>query len=83
MASVANTLLAAHVNLGFHADTDNSDLDRFDHSDDIHKFEIVPGIKVNPYKDLFFGFSAILSLNREGLTTDWTPNGTAEVSYHF
>jgi hypothetical protein len=51
--------------------------------DDIHKFEIVPGIKVNPYKDLVFGFNAIVPLNREGLTTDWTPNGTAEVSYHF
>jgi hypothetical protein len=51
--------------------------------DDIHKFEIVPGIKLNPYKNLVFGFNAIVPLNREGLTTDWTPNGTAEVSYHF
>jgi hypothetical protein len=108
IASVANALLAGHVNLGFHADTDNSDLDRFDYSvggeyraaswmtilvdqigryqvkgDDIHKFEIAPGIKLNPYGNLVFGFNAIVPLNREGLTTDWTPNGTAEVSYHF
>jgi hypothetical protein len=108
VASAANRLLAGHVNLGFHADVDDSDRDRFDYyvggefratawmtilldqvarlqvsGDDIHKFEIVPGIKLNPYKDLIFGFNAIVPLNREGLTTDWTPNGTAEVSFHF
>ncbi len=108
VASMANDLLAGHVNLGFHADVDDSDRDRFDYSvggefratswmtilldqvarlqvsgDDIHKFEIIPGIKLNPYKDLVFGFNAIVPLNREGLTTDWTPNGTAEVSFHF
>jgi hypothetical protein len=108
VASMANSILAGHANMGFHADVDDSDRDRFDYSvggefratawltfmmdhvarlqvkgDDIHKFELVPGIKMNPYRDLIFGFNAILPLNREGLTTDWTPNGTAEVSFHF
>ncbi len=108
LASMANRLFAGHVNMGFHADVDDSDRDRFDYSvggefratawmtilcdqvgrlqvsgDDIQKFEIVPGIKLNPYKDVVFGFNAIVPLNREGLTTDWTPNGTAEVSVRF
>jgi hypothetical protein len=108
VASSANEFLAGHVNMGFHADTEDSDRDRFDYSvggefratawmtllldhvarlqvkgDDIHKYELVPGIKLNPYKDLVIGFNGILPLNRQGLTTDWTPNGTAEVTFHF
>jgi hypothetical protein len=108
LASSANEFLAGHVNMGFHADTEDSDRDRFDYSvggefratawmtllldhvarlqvkgDDIHKYELVPGIKLNPYKDLVIGFNGILPLNRQGLTTDWTPNGTAEVTFHF
>ncbi len=108
VASSANEFLAGHANIGFHADTEDSDRDRFDYSvggefratawmtllldhvarlqvkgDDIHKYELVPGIKLNPYKDLVIGFNGILPLNRQGLTTDWTPNGTAEVTFHF
>ena len=50
---------------------------------EIRKFEIVPGIKVNPYGDMVVGFNAIVPLNRDGLTTDWTPNATVEVSFVF
>lgn len=49
----------------------------------VRKFEIAPGVKVNPADDVVLGFNAIVPLNREGLTTEWTPNGIAEVSARF
>lgn len=52
-------------------------------NDKIHKFEIVPGIKANVYADIIVGFNAIVPLNRAGLTTDFTPNATVEVSKVF
>jgi hypothetical protein len=52
-------------------------------SDKVHKFEIVPGIKANVYADIIVGFNAIVPLNRSGLTTDFTPNATVEVSKVF
>jgi hypothetical protein len=47
------------------------------------KFEIVPGIKVNPVGDFVLGFNTIVPLNREGLTTDFTPNALVEGSFRF
>ena len=44
---------------------------------------IVPGIKVNPYGTVVIGFNAIVPLNQSGLRTDFTPNGTLEVSTVF
>jgi len=52
-------------------------------ADKIRKFEIVPGIKANVYGDLIVGFNAIVPLNDAGLTTDFTPNATVEVSKVF
>jgi hypothetical protein len=49
----------------------------------VRKFEIVPGIKVNAFKDAVVGFNAIVPLNREGLTTDFTPNGLVDVTFVF
>ncbi len=51
--------------------------------DRIKKFEIVPGVKINPYRDVVVGLNAIVPLNHEGLTTDLTPNATAEASIRF
>ncbi len=47
------------------------------------KFEIVPGIKVNPFRDLVFGFNGIVPLNREGLTTRITPNAVVDATLVF
>ena len=55
----------------------------FSGSSQIHKYEIVPGIKVNPYRTLVVGFNAIVPLNDSGLRTDFTPNGSLEVSTIF
>ncbi|HKC91862.1 MAG TPA: hypothetical protein VKE23_11100 [Candidatus Limnocylindria bacterium] len=52
-------------------------------NDKIRKFEIVPGIKANVYGDFIVGFNAIVPLNDSGLTTDFTPNATIEVSKAF
>jgi hypothetical protein len=49
----------------------------------IRTFEIAPGVKVNPWRDLVFGFNAILPLNEEGLTADVTPNFLVEASMVF
>jgi hypothetical protein len=49
----------------------------------IQKFEVVPGLKVNPYGDLVIGFNAILPLNSDGLRTDFTPTATVEISRAF
>ena len=107
--STATEQLAGHVNLGYHADTDDGDRDRFDYSvgaegwvtpwltvlvdhvgrleirgdTQIRSFEVVPGVKVNPYKDLILGFNAIVPLNDEGLTDDFIPNVVADVSISF
>ena len=51
--------------------------------DQIQKFDIVPGIKVNPWRSVIVGFNAVVPLNEDGLRTDFTPNGTAEVSMAF
>src|SRR2546429_7959445 len=91
IASMATGFFAAHTNVAFHADTEDTDRNRFDYSvggelrvtswltalvdhvgriemagDDLVKFEIVPGIKVNPYADFVLGFNAFVPLNREG-----------------
>jgi hypothetical protein len=50
--------------------------------DDIHSFQIVPGIKLNPYEDVVSNRNAIFP-SIATVTTDWTPNGTADVSFHF
>lgn len=55
----------------------------FSGEDKVQKFEIVPGIKVNPYGNVIIGFSAILPLNRDGLRTDYTPTASVEVSQAF
>ena len=49
----------------------------------VRKFEIIPGVKINPYGGMVVGFNAIVPLNREGLTTDWTPNGVVDASFVF
>lgn len=49
----------------------------------IRTFEIAPGVKVNPWRDLVFGFNAIVPLNEEGLTADVTPNFLVEASMVF
>lgn len=49
----------------------------------VRKFEVIPGVKLNPYGDVIVGFNAIVPLNREGLTTEWTPNATGEVTVRF
>ncbi|MGH7803654.1 MAG: hypothetical protein ACREQJ_04855, partial [Candidatus Binatia bacterium] len=109
LLSTATEQLAGHVNLGYHADTDDGDRDRFDYSvggeawvtpwltvlvdhvgrmeirgdSQIKAFEVVPGVKVNPWKDLILGFNAIMPLNDEGLTDDFAPNFVADVSLMF
>ncbi|MGH7820120.1 MAG: hypothetical protein ACREQ9_10120, partial [Candidatus Binatia bacterium] len=55
----------------------------FSGEEKIHKFDIVPGIKVNPYRNLVLGFNAVVPLNDAGLRTDFTPNASAEVSMVF
>jgi hypothetical protein len=55
----------------------------FKGNDKLEKFDIVPGIKVNPYKTLVLGFNAIVPLNDDGLRTDYTPNATVELSTVF
>jgi hypothetical protein len=55
----------------------------FSGSGQIRKYEIVPGIKVNPYGSVVVGFNAIVPLNDSGLRTDFTPNGSLEVSTVF
>lgn len=52
-------------------------------SNKVKKFDIVPGVKINVYENAVVGFNAIVPLNDEGLRTDFTPNGTAEVSMVF
>jgi hypothetical protein len=52
-------------------------------SDSTQKFELIPGVKVNPFRDLVVGFNGIIPLNHEGLTTDWIPNATADMSFRF
>jgi hypothetical protein len=49
----------------------------------VRKFEIVPGIKVNVFRDAVVGFNAIVPLNREGLTTDYTPNALMDATFVF
>ena len=109
LLSSATERLAGHVNLGYHADTDESDRDRFDYSvgaegwvtpwltilvdhvgrmeirgdTQIRTFEVIPGVKVNPYKDVIVGFNAIVPLNDEGLTADFVPSFVADVSLTF
>jgi hypothetical protein len=109
VASAIGSRLSGHVNLGFHADTEESDRNRVDYSiggevkvtpwltclvdqvarmdvsgeDPIARFEIVPGIKANPQGDVVFGLNAIVPLNHDGLTTDWTPNASGEISFQF
>ena len=51
----------------------------FSGEDKIRKFDIAPGIKINPYKSVVIGFNAIVPLNRSGLRTDFTPNATLEI----
>lgn len=51
--------------------------------DSVQRFEVVPGIKANPYGTIVVGFNAIVPLNDEGLRTDFTPNATAEISLTF
>lgn len=55
----------------------------FSGSAKIQKFEVVPGLKVNPYGDVVIGFNAILPLNSDGLRTDFTPTATVEISRAF
>jgi hypothetical protein len=55
----------------------------FSGQDKVQKFEVVPGLKVNPYGNVIVGFNAILPLNRDGLRTDYTPNATVEISKAF
>ena len=55
----------------------------FSGNSQIHKYDIVPGIKVNPYKSFVVGFNAIVPLNDAGLRTDFTPNGSLEISTVF
>ena len=106
LVSTSSRRFAAHVNLGFHADFDEEDRDRFDYSaggevlvfpwmsilvdqvgrlevfgsNKVQRFDIVPGIKLNPYKTLVVGFNAIVPLNDDGLRTDYTPNALLEIS---
>ncbi len=47
------------------------------------KFEIVPGVKVNPYKAVVIGLNAVVPLNREGLTTRFAPNAVVDASFVF
>ncbi|MBI2963782.1 MAG: hypothetical protein HYY35_08520 [Deltaproteobacteria bacterium] len=107
--STSQSRFAAHVNLGFNADAEDQDRDRFDYSvgaevqllprvallvdqvarleyfgeDQVRKFEIVPGLKINVVRDLVIGFNAIVPLNREGLTTNFTPNVLMDASVVF
>jgi hypothetical protein len=109
LVSKTTGLASGHVNLGYHADTDDGDRDRFDYSvggevrlcswatflldqvgrmelrgdAPIRAFDIVPGIKVNPWRELILGFNAIVPLNDEGLTTDFTPNAAVEATLVF
>jgi hypothetical protein len=55
----------------------------FSGSDQIRKYDIIPGIKINPYKSFVVGFNAIVPLNDAGLRTDYTPNGSLEISTVF
>lgn len=107
--STSQSRFAGHVNLGFNADVDDHERDRFDYSvggelqliprvallvdqvarleyfgdGQVRKFEIVPGLKINVARDWVVGFNAIVPLNREGLTTDFTPNVLMDASVVF
>jgi hypothetical protein len=109
IVSTSQARFAGHVNLGFNADADDHERDRFDYSvggelqliprvallvdqvarlevfgnTQVRKFEIVPGVKINVVRDLVVGFNAIVPLNREGLTTDYTPNVLVDASMVF
>ncbi len=49
----------------------------------VKKFDVVPGIKVNPVGNVVFGFNAVVPLNDDGLRTKFTPNATGELSVTF
>ncbi len=51
--------------------------------DQVRKFEVVPGVKINVVRDWVIGFNAIVPLNREGLTTNFTPNVLMDASVVF